>query len=607
MTPSKKQIKILGISCFFHDAAAALIIDGYVVAAAEEERFSRIKHDNRFPIQAMNYCLEEGELRAANLDAIVFYENPKLALERVITAQLGIGKAAETNWVRIMSPWVTHKLRLSELIEYHLSYKGKVLYGHHHRSHAASAFYPSPFEQACVLTVDGVGEWATASLGMGSGNRLSLFSQLNFPDSLGLLYSAFTSFIGFKVNSGEYKLMGLAPYGKQVYRKKILDSIVNVFPDGSIKLNMEYFDFSNPISMISQKFCDLFEGPPRKPEAELTSREMNIAASIQQVTEEIMLKMARHLYEETRADYLCLAGGVALNCVANGRILREGPFKDLWIQPAAGDSGGAIGAALDAYYNCFDGKRMMTKEYNTFLGPRFSHDEIEAFIETFDYPAENLEEEKLCRVIAQFLDEGKVVGLFSNRLEFGPRALGGRSILGDPRSPKMQSLLNLKIKFRESFRPFAPAVTEERAKDYFDLDRASPFMLIVAPVKKERRYPTSLSPQAHFMERLMELRSDIPAVTHLDYSARIQTVTSSSQPRLYRILKSFEKATGCAVLVNTSFNVRGEPIVCTPEEAYRCFMMTDMDVLVLENYLFLKERQPRLAAASHFVSTLHAD
>lgn len=607
MNPSKKEIKILGLSCFFHDSAAALVIDGKVMAATEEERFSRIKHDNRFPINAINYCLEEGRLRASDLDAVVFYENPRLALERVISAQLSQGEVVLSDWFKIMSPWVNYKLKLPELVGHHFAYKGKILYGHHHRSHAASAFYPSPFEEACVLTIDGVGEWATATLGMGSGNRLSLFSQLTFPDSLGLLYSAFTYFIGFKVNSGEYKLMGLAPYGKPIYKEKILDHIVEVFPDGSIKLNMGYFDFSNPRSMITEKFCDLFEGPPRRPETELTTREMDIAASIQQVTEDIIIGMARHLYHETKADYITLAGGVALNCVANGRLLREGPFKDLWIQPASGDSGGAIGAALDAYYHCFSGKRDLTKEYNTYLGPKFSKNEIEAFIDTFDYPAENLEEEELIQLIAQFLDQGKIIGLFWGRLEFGPRALGGRSILGDPRSSKMQSVLNLKIKFRESFRPFAPAVIEERLKDYFELDRPSPFMLFVAPVKEERCRVTHLANDTPYMKRLMEIRSDIPAVTHLDYSARIQTVTSSSHPRFYRILKAFEKQTGYGVLVNTSFNVRGEPIVCTPEDAYRCFMMTEMDVLVIENYIFLKEKQPSLKQSQSTINLFQYD
>jgi len=587
---------ILGISCFFHDSAAAIIQDGRIVAAAQEERFSRVKHDKRFPLSAINYCLEEAKIYTIDdIDAIVYYESPEIALERVLWSQQQSRALSLKKWNTIMSSWVSQKLKIPELIREKLGYTGKILENFHHRSHAASAFFPSPFEEAAILTVDGVGEWSTATVGVGECNKLSLISEMRFPHSVGLLYSAFTFFCGFKVNSGEYKLMGLAPYGNPIYKNKILERLVKVYEDGSIEVNMDYFGYLDSMSMINEKFNDLFDGPPRRPEAPITQREMDVAASIQQVTEEIILKMARYAYNKTKKDYLCLAGGVALNCVANGRLLREGIFKDIWIQPAAGDAGGAIGAALDTYYSYFGRRRDIraNKEYNTYLGPAYSEDEISSFLNSFDYPAKRYSKESLPKIIAEYLEEGKVIGIFWGRMEFGPRALGARSILGDARSPETQSILNLKIKFRESFRPFAPAVLQNEIGLYFDIDRPSPYMLLVAQVRENRQFQSKLPKEAHYLDRLREVRSEIPAVTHIDYSARIQSVSQDSNRILYSILKEFKRKTGCGVVVNTSFNVRGEPIVCSPEEAYRCFMRTNMDVLVLGNFVLIKELQPK--------------
>jgi len=589
-------LNILGISAFYHDSAACLVQDGKVSAAAQEERFSRAKHDPRFPGHAIAYCLDEGGLSLDDLDHVVFYDKPLLTFERLLMSYLTVAPRGLRSWLKAMPLWLGRKLHIPKVVQREIGYKGDVLFTEHHEAHAASAFYPSPFEEAAILTMDGVGEWATASFGIGRGKDLQLMRELHFPDSVGLLYSAFTYFTGFKVNSGEYKLMGLAPYGVPRYKDVILRELIDLKDDGSLRLNMLYFDFLGGMRMTNRRFSRLFGGPSRKPESRITQREMDIAASIQAVTEEIVMRMVRHVHAETRQKYLCLAGGVALNCVANGCVLREGPFEDIWIQPAAGDAGGALGAALSVWHRFLGNEREREEGWESqggsYLGPSFPDDWIGDYLERNGYSYHRLDPKERSRSIAEEIAKGKIVGYFAGRMEFGPRALGARSIIGDPRKGETQSVMNLKIKYRESFRPFAPTVLEEKAHEYFELDRPSPYMLLVAGVKEERRLPQPTKDGMSILERLKVERSDIPAVTHLDYSARIQTVNRRDKPDYYDVIGEFERLTGCPVVVNTSFNVRGEPIVCTPEDAYKCFMRTEMDSLVMEDFILFKDEQP---------------
>lgn len=589
-------VHILGISAFYHDSAACIVEDGNIIAAAQEERFSRKKHDPRFPKKAIKYCLQEANISVRDLDYVVFYDKPFLTFERLLLSYLTVAPRGLRSWLEAMPLWLGKKLHIPKAIKQEIGYGGEVLYTEHHESHAASAFYPSPFEEAAFLTIDGVGEWATASYGFGKGKDITLFKELHFPDSVGLLYSAFTYFTGFRVNSGEYKLMGLAPYGKPLYKDLILRELIDVKQDGSLRLNLSYFDYLGGLRMTNKRFAKLFGGPPRVPETEITQREMDIAASIQAVTEEIVMKMANHVYNETRQKYLCLAGGVALNCVANGRLLRDGPFDDIWIQPAAGDAGGAMGAALSVWHRYFGNERANPNGYasqkGSYWGPSFPDGEIKTFLNRRSYPFRRLDKGKRAGAVAALIAEGKIIGYMAGRMEFGPRALGARSILGDARRQDTQTVMNLKIKYRESFRPFAPTVLEEKASEYFEIDRPSPYMLLVADVQEKRRLPQPSADGIPMMERLKAKRSDIPAVTHLDYSARLQSVNKRDKPDYHEIISEFEKLTGCAVIVNTSFNVRGEPIICSPEDAYRCFMRTEMDVLVIEDFMLFKEEQP---------------
>lgn len=587
-------MNILGISAFYHDSAASLVRDGEIVAAAQEERFTRKKHDFEFPRNAIDYCLRAGGIRGEELDYVAFYEKPFLKFERLLLTYLAYAPRGLRSFLMAMPLWLKKKLWMKELIAKELNFKGKILFPEHHESHAASAFYPSPFDEAAILTIDGVGEWTTSSFGVGSGNRLELWKELHFPHSLGLLYSAFTYFTGFKVNSGEYKLMGLAPYGEPRFVDVILNELIDLKEDGSFRMNMRYFNYCAGLTMTNDRFARLFGGPPRKRESKITQRDMDIARSIQAVTEEIMLRMARHVHRETHQKYLVLAGGVALNCVGNGRILREGPFDDIWIQPAAGDAGGALGAALYVWYRYLGNEREAPGgadgQKGSFLGPEYSNEAIEAYLRDANISFKKLSEAEVVEVVADLIAERKVVGWFQGRMEFGPRALGNRSILGDARSAEMQSVMNLKIKFRESFRPFAPSVLRECVSDYFEIDRQSPYMLLVAPVKKSLCKDV---PQdgVKGLDKLKLVRSDLPAVTHVDYSARIQTVDEKDNPRFHALLKALFHKVGCPVVINTSFNVRGEPIVCTPEDAYLCFMRTNMDYLVLGNYLLDKTKQ----------------
>jgi carbamoyltransferase len=597
---------ILGISAYYHDSAACLVKDGEVLAAAQEERFTRKKHDHRFPSSAVEFCLRHAGITAEELDYVAFYDKPLLKFERLLETYLDYAPSGLRSFLMAMPLWLREKLWIREQVQKQGNYKGKVLFTEHHESHAASAFFPSPFESAAVLTMDGVGEWATSSYGYGRGNELHLLGELHFPHSLGLLYSAFTYYTGFKVNSGEYKVMGLAPYGEPRYVQRILDEVVDLREDGSLRLNMKYFNFAQGLTMTNSAFDKLFEGPARKPESELTQREMDLARSVQEVTELAMLRMAGHVHKETGERNLCLAGGVALNCVGNGRLLRESPFEKIWIQPAAGDAGGSLGAALSVWYqylgNARDTKTVCQGRSDgmsgSYLGPAYTSDDIQDFLDGAGVNYRRLTRSSLVDTVARLLAEEKVVGWFQGRMEFGPRALGARSILGDPRSPRMQSQMNLKIKFRESFRPFAPSVLRERVSDYFELDADSPYMLLVAPVRVElRREVTGDEGKLFGIERLNVPRSSIPAVTHVDYSARVQTVGREDNPAYYDLLAAFERRTGCAVLVNTSFNVRGEPIVCTPAEAYACFMRTEMDCLVLGDFVLLKSEQGERAFA----------
>jgi len=601
------SIKILGISAYYHDSAAALVVDGDIVAAAQEERFSRKKHDAGFPAQAIAYCLSEAGIRLEELDYVVFYDKPLIKFERLLETYLAFVPSGFKSFLASMPIWLKDKLFLKttlkkELAKLAANGNGKesdlptLLFSAHHKSHAASAFFPSPYEKAAVLCLDGVGEWATSSVWRGDGNTLDAQWEIDFPHSLGLLYSAFTYYTGFRVNSGEYKLMGLAPYGEPKYVNLILDKLLDLKEDGSFRLDMRYFNYATGLTMTNRKFDDLFGGPARKPESQITQREMDIARSIQVVTEEVVLKIAHNIHKELGLDYLCLAGGVALNCVSNGRILREGPFKDIWIQPAAGDAGGAVGAALSVWHEYLEHPRQVNGSdamRGSYLGPRSSEDEIKRYLDGVKANYQVLEDDALMPRLAEILDGESVLGWSAGRMEFGPRSLGGRSIIGDPRSQKMQSVMNLKIKYRESFRPFAPAVKADKVSEWFEIDRRSPYMLLVAPVRKDKCHAMSEEQKKLFgIDKLNIPRSDIPAITHVDYSARIQTVHPETNPRFYQLLDAFDKKTGCPVLVNTSFNVRGEPIVCTPEDAYRCFMRTEMDYLVLENVLLSKQDQP---------------
>ena len=586
---------ILGISAYYHDSAACLVRDGVIVAAAQEERFSRKKHDHRFPAHAVAFCLRHAGIKADDLDCVVFYDKPLQKFDRLIETYLDYAPSGLRSFLKAMPLWLREKLWMREEISQQCGFKGKVLFTEHHEAHAASAFYPSPFESAAILTIDGVGEWSTSSYGKGQGNRLDLLAEMVFPHSLGLLYSAFTYYTGFKVNSGEYKVMGLAPYGQPRYTQKILDEVVDLRPDGSLRLNLRYFSFCQGLTMTNAAFDQLFGGPPRKPESPLTEREMDLARSVQEVTELAMIRMAQHVHSVTGERNLCLAGGVALNCVANGRILREGPFEKMWIQPAAGDAGGALGAALSVWHQYAGGARQVSYPdamSGALLGPEFSNDEIRGFLDSAGAHYHEIDPLDLPDRVAAVLAEDKVVGWFQGRMEFGPRALGARSILGDPRSPRMQSIMNLKIKFRESFRPFAPAVLRERVSEYFEMNCDSPYMLLVALVREDLRIPmTEQQGQLFGIDKLNVPRSTIPAVTHVDYSARVQTVCREQNQPYYDLIRAFERFTGCAVLVNTSFNVRGEPIVCTPEQAFTCFMRTEMDYLVLGDFLLDKDEQ----------------
>jgi carbamoyltransferase len=604
---------ILGISAYYHDSAACLVEDGRVIAAAQEERFTRIKHDPEFPARAVEYCLRAGGITARQLDLVGFYEKPLVKFSRLLETYIACAPKGLQSYCRALPVWLGDKLLLHDDIRSRLDgYTGEILFGEHHESHAASAFYPSPFDNAAVVTIDGVGEWATSSVGAGRGHELEILHEMRFPHSLGLLYSAFTYFTGFKVNSGEYKVMGLAPYGQPSYVKLIRDRLLDIRDDGSVWMNMDYFTYPYGLTMTGGAFEKLLGGPARKPEAPLTRRELDLARSIQDITEDVMLKMARFAHRETGMRDLCLAGGVALNCVGNGRILREGPFEEIWIQPAAGDAGGALGVALALWHRFLGNPRASAEALGTWqrkrdvedgalpryadgmngshLGPDFTDAEIARFLDEHGYCGRRIAPSDLADEVAALIADENVVGLFQGRMEFGPRALGSRSIIGDARSPKMQSVMNLKIKFRESFRPFAPTVLREHVHEWFELDHESPYMLLVADVQPDRRLPSNLAEVG--LDQVNVPRSLIPAVTHVDYSARIQTVRRETNARYYDIIDAFYRRTGCPVIVNTSFNVRGEPLVCTPEDAYRCFMRTNIDVLVLENFILQKADQP---------------
>ena len=610
-------MNVLGLSAFYHDSAAALVRDGVLVAAAQEERFTRRKHDEGFPINAIRHCLNAGGVGPGGIDSVVYYDKPVSTFARLLRTYLRVGPAGWRSFKEAVPLWMGKKLWIPYLIERGLNeigfrMPGDLYFTEHHESHAASAFFPSPFDSAAILTFDGVGEWATSSIGVGEGNRIRIDRQLLFPSSLGLLYSAFTYYCGFRVNSGEYKLMGLAPYGEPRYVNRILDNLIDLREDGSFRANMDYFGYLGGLTMTNRRFDALFDGPPREPESGLTQREMDLARSIQVVTEEVVLRMARNAAATTGKRDACLAGGVALNCVANGRLLREGPFDRIWIQPAAGDAGGALGAAFYGWHQIADGPRAAGRTNDgmrgAYLGPSFSDEEIGSYLRWHGYPHEHVgERQGWARRVAELIAAGKVVGLFVGRMEFGPRALGNRSIVGDARSPTMQSTMNLKIKYRESFRPFAPAVLAERASEYFELDVESPYMMLVAEVRERLRAANGRPPSGDLREWVNEVRSEIPAVTHVDYTARLQTVNRRDSPEFHAILSAFDELTGCPVVINTSFNVRGEPIVCTPEDAYRCFMRTEMDHLVLGGHILDKSDQPEWAEDARWQEDLVLD
>jgi carbamoyltransferase len=608
-----KPVHILGISAYYHDSAAALLRDGDIVAAASEERFTRIKGDPAFPARAVAYCLREAGIGLADVGVVGFYDKPILKFERILETYLGVAPRGFRQFLMAGPLWIKEKLWTDKGLRESLGdYQGELLYSEHHESHAASAFFPSPFREAAILTMDGVGEWATASFGVGRDADIQLLKEMRWPDSLGLLYSAFTYYTGFKVNSGEYKVMGLAPYGEPRYSQLIYDRLMDLREDGSFRLNQEYFGYLHGLTMTNERFHRLFGGPPRAPESKLTQKEMDLARSIQEVCEEVMLRMARTAHRETGLKQLCLAGGVALNCVGNGRLLREGPFERIWIQPAAGDAGGALGVAQLIWHRRFGKPRVVDERTDTMrgacLGPSFTDLEIESFLRQTGAVYRRLDRPCLLQTTAELIAQDKVVGWFNGRMEFGPRALGARSILGDPRSPRMQAQMNLKIKFREGFRPFAPSVLRERVAEYFELTCDSPYMLLVAPVKKERQIPMAADHQGLWgIEQLNQVRSDIPAVTHIDYSARVQTVEREVSPDYYDLIREFDRQTGCGVLVNTSFNVRGEPIVCAPRDAYACFMRTHLDALVLGPYLLHKAEQPAWSETSEWQKEFQLD
>jgi carbamoyltransferase len=605
---------VLGISAFYHDSAAAIVRDGEIIAAAQEERFSRKKHDSRFPKAAIDYCLGEAFADPKDLSAIVFYDHPLLTLDRVLRSLASVAPRGKDLWMANAQDLLSNKLHVAENLRRALGIEKEPLFVEHHASHAASAFYPSPFADAAIITVDGVGEWATTTIGHGRDTHIEILRQIDYPHSLGLLYSAFTSFCGFKVNSGEYKLMGLAPYGTPRFAKTIREKLIDLKPDGSFRLDTSYFGYLDSNRMTNQKFEQLFEGPPRKMESRITRREMDLAASIQVVLEDALLAIARHAHSVTGSTSCVLAGGVALNAVANGRLKRERVFRDIWIQPAAGDAGGALGAALLVAHTKFDAPRHQTtsapdSQKGSLLGPAFSSDEVRAFLDRNKFPYKRVRPDERALAVAMALADGKIVGFAVGRMEYGPRALGARSILGDPRQPDMQARMNLKIKFRESFRPFAPAVLQEMSPDYFDLDGASPYMLLVAPVRANRRVAatSAKSPNDDMLEIVRQKRSDIPAVTHVDYSARIQTVGPEASSAFRDVIREFHRLTGCPVVVNTSFNVRGEPIVCTPADSYRCFQRTEIDMLVLEDCILQKQDQPQATEGREWMQEYELD
>jgi len=607
-----KSVYILGISAFYHDSAAALVKDGRIVAAAQEERFTRKKHDASFPISAVRYCFKEAGITINDIAYVAFYDKPFIKFERLLETYIAYAPEGIASFMKAIPLWITKKLWMKDLIKKELEYNGVIIFPEHHESHASSAFFPSPYKEAAILTMDGVGEWTTASFGVGEGNHISLKADIKFPHSLGLLYSAFTYYTGFKVNSGEYKVMGLAPYGRPVYKDVILKELIDLKEDGSFKLNMKYFNYCAGLTMTNERFHKLFDGPPRKSESKLTEKDMDVARSIQDVTEEVMLRMARHVHKITGKEYLTLSGGVALNCVGNGRILREGPFKDIWIQPAAGDAGGALGAALFTWYQYLGNPRtadnVNDSQGGSFLGPAYNNETIVKFLEDKGVPFTRLRNEDIPERIADLIAQEKVIGWFEGRMEFGPRALGARSIIGDAKSPKMQEVMNLKIKFRESFRPFAPSVLEDKTSEYFGMDTKSPYMLLVAPVKESKRRPVSKEEDGRFgLARLNVVRSEIPAVTHVDYSARVQTVNHATNPLLYDTMKKFDQKYGCPVIINTSFNVRGEPIVASPEDAYRCFMRTNMDYLLMGDILLEKTAQKALDKDTDWMKEFELD
>jgi carbamoyltransferase len=606
------NMHILGISAFYHDSAACLVKDGGIAAAVQEERFTRKKHDSSFPVRAIRYCLEKEGISGSDLDLVAFYDKPFLKFERILETYMAFAPLGIRSFLKAIPLWIKKKLWIKDLIKNELQYSGTIIFTEHHQAHAASAFFPSPFQQAAFITMDGVGEWSTTSFGMGLNNRIQLMADIRFPHSLGLLYSAFTYYTGFRVNSGEYKVMGLAPYGEPRYKDLIYRHLIDVKDDGSFMLNLDYFDYCAGLTMTNDKFNALFGGPPRRPESELTRKEMDLACSVQKVTEEIVMKMAGHVKKETSMKQLCLAGGVALNCVANGKLLRENLFDDIWIQPAAGDAGGAVGAALFAWHMYLDNPRNTDGQTDAmrgaYLGPEYANDRIEYFLNQNQIPFLKMDDDHLFDQVADLIAAEKVIGWFRGKMEFGPRALGTRSIIGDARSARMQSRINLKIKYRESFRPFAPSVLEEAVSDYFELDRVSPYMLLVAKVKQDKRIAMTQKQKQQFgIARLNAVRSTMPAITHVDYSARIHSVSRKTNPAYHRLLDRFNEKYDCPVIVNTSFNVRGEPIVCTPEDAFRCFMRTEMDYLVMGNCLLDKSRQQKQTHESSRPETFEPD
>jgi carbamoyltransferase len=608
----KLDMYILGISAYYHDSAACILKNGKIIAAAQEERFTRKKHDQNFPINAIKYCLNEANISANDLEIIAFYDKPFLKFERILETYLSYAPKGISSFLKAMPLWIKKKLWIKTLIQEEIGYKGKILFPEHHASHAASAFYASPFQEAAFLTMDGVGEWATTSYGIGKGNRMEVLADIKFPNSLGLLYSAFTYYTGFRVNSGEYKVMGLAPYGEPKYKDLIYKHLIDVKKDGSFKMDMSYFDYNVGLTMTNNKFNNVFGGPPREPESELTQKQMDLARSVQEVTEEIVLKMATHVQKVTNQKYLCLAGGVALNCVANGKLLRSGIFDDIFIQPAAGDAGGALGCAYIAWYQHLNNERISDGNNDfmngAYLGPEFSNDEIKKYLDEKNYNYEKLSNEELPEKIADLINDQNVIGWFQGRMEFGPRALGSRTIIGDSRSSETQKTINLKIKYRESFRPFAPSIREENISEYFDIDCPSPYMLLVADVSKDKQLPMTEEQESYFgLKKLNIARSEVPAITHVDYSARIQSVNKHTNKRYHDMLTAFNDKYDCPVIVNTSFNVRGEPIVCTPKDAYLCFMRTEMDYLVMNNFLLSKKKQKSLDKDSDWMSEFELD